>query len=656
MLLFYFLISLGFLISEDFILENTKISFEIDGLQLERPFSGGLNRPRIQWVDWNDDGETDLFILDQDGYIRYYENSGESDLSFNLKTTSFFNIFANGWFFLNDFDNDSDLDLATQSVNPNNEVKLYINSSGTFEYMGKLMLDDESNLYSDPVMVPTFADIDDDGDKDFFSCNVIGTINYFENIGLQDGIPVFRLISSFWEDIYIVGGSRGEDRHGAAAINFVDIDSDGDLDLSWGDYFQQSLYIVWNVGTSSEPSMNSSSVIQEYPPSNPVQTAGQNMPSFSDLDKDGDLDLFISVLSGAYGNDYKDNFMYFENIDTNLGTYASPNYVLSTSNFLGGLDFVSDSFPSLVDIDSDGDLDLFVSNRYDDSQFPYRSRIAFFRNTGSAINPYYVLENSEFLGADLGLSITTEFLDIDSDGDYDIILGDFNGYLALYENIGDQETFEYHFKENIADIDLSGNSVVSAADIDLDGDLDLFTGELNGSVKLFENTGSSMSYQFSDQGLIVEIDSLVSYSSPELYDIDLDGDLDIILGSSSSNLLLVANEGTSQSHFFESTEAITSYKIGSNLKPSLGRVSSGSIDMIVGVETGGLYHLSMKLCDPGDVTIDMTINILDVVSIVQYVLGNIYYSNSQICSADINNDSTINILDVISVVQIIMDS
>ena len=41
-------------------------------------------------VDWNDDGETDLFILDQDGYIRYYENSGESDLSFNLKTTSFF--------------------------------------------------------------------------------------------------------------------------------------------------------------------------------------------------------------------------------------------------------------------------------------------------------------------------------------------------------------------------------------------------------------------------------------------------------------------------------------------------------------------------------------------------------------------------------------
>ena len=44
-----------------------------DSELLNHPFSGGLNKPKIQWIDWDGDGDDDLFILDQDGYIRYME-------------------------------------------------------------------------------------------------------------------------------------------------------------------------------------------------------------------------------------------------------------------------------------------------------------------------------------------------------------------------------------------------------------------------------------------------------------------------------------------------------------------------------------------------------------------------------------------------------
>ena len=59
-------------------------------------------------------------------------------------------------------------------------------------------------------------------------------------------------------------------------------------------------------------------------------------------------------------------------------------------------------------------------------------------------------------------------------------------------------------------------------------------------------------------------------------------------------------------------------------------------------------------CVAGDVNSDSTINILDVVSIVQYVLGNIDYSDDQICSANINGDASVNILDIVALVQLIL--
>ena len=56
----------------------------------------------------------------------------------------------------------------------------------------------------------------------------------------------------------------------------------------------------------------------------------------------------------------------------------------------------------------------------------------------------------------------------------------------------------------------------------------------------------------------------------------------------------------------------------------------------------------------GDVNDDMIIDILDIVSTVNYVLGLEVLSNNQISIADMNDDSVVNILDIIQIVNIIL--
>ena len=68
----------------------------------------------------------------------------------------------------------------------------------------------------------------------------------------------------------------------------------------------------------------------------------------------------------------------------------------------------------------------------------------------------------------------------------------------------------------------------------------------------------------------------------------------------------------------------------------------------------GIPDLNYVQFDLGDVNMDGTINVLDIVSAVNHVLGLEILLDSQIQISDMNNDGTVNILDIISIVNIIL--
>ena len=56
----------------------------------------------------------------------------------------------------------------------------------------------------------------------------------------------------------------------------------------------------------------------------------------------------------------------------------------------------------------------------------------------------------------------------------------------------------------------------------------------------------------------------------------------------------------------------------------------------------------------GDVNFDSVLNILDVVIVVNYVLGNDTPTSSEFAAADLNGDGTLNILDIVILTNLIL--
>ena len=616
----------------------------LENVVLESPFLGGFNKPKIQWFDFDNDNDLDLFILDEDGCIKVYENQDNNQsYNFLLVDSCFENINNISWFYFADYDNDFDFDLITQDPNNLDMLLYYENILGDYIQNENIKNELGENIIIQSVMTPTFADIDNDGDLDFFVGNVVGTISFYENIGLEEGIPKYNFITNYWEEIYIVGSSQL--RHGASAISFIDLDNDNDLDLAWGDYYQQSLYIIYNIGDANNPEMDNVNVVAQYPSENPIVSAGLNMPTFADIDQDGDNDLFVTVLSGAYGYQLINNFYYYENNSNN----NISEFEFVTSNFLQTFDKLSDVNPEFFDYDSDNDMDLIIGTDFDPSNFPWVGKLLLFENIGYDENsePIWSLVDDEFLGDEMGNNLSPSSVDIDYDGDLDLFIGNFNGTLQFFENIGSAYNPQYEFIEYVSNIDLSGYSTPEFIDIDNDNDYDLIIGNMNGTIYLYLNVGDRYNYNF--QFITDSYQNIdVSFrSSPLAFDYDVDGDMDLFVGSGNNNLYLY--EIVNNIYILNEDESI--FNLGKNISPSFFS-DNFSKGLITGLSTGGMYFL--PFCNY-DFNNDNEINIIDAVLILIHIFET-YENNLDENCLDLNLDSNIDILDVIAIINYILDN
>ena len=636
---------ISFLFNQNFNINQYFGTLNINGKNYDEPFLGGFNKPKVQWLDWDYDNDEDLFLLDENGTIKLYiNNSNENYIKFDLYDSSLFDINGIGWFYIGNFDSDNDFELITQDKMNIDQMIFYDISDNTIIEVGTLYDVISIPLQSDPVMFPTFIDIDNDGDLDFFTGNIIGTVTFYENIGFEIDRPQFQLVTTFWEDIYIVGPSN--QRHGASAINFVDIDNDNDYDLAWGDFFQQSLYIIENIGNSSNPIMDDINISTQFPPGDPIISAGLNMPSFTDIDNDGDEDLFVTVLSGAYGYQLINNFYFYRN--------ENGSYNLESQEFIETLDLFSDIYPEFIDIDSDGDLDLFIGTATDLSEFPINGKVKFYENIGndSNLEPIWNLVNSEFLGGNAGYNLSLDFGDIDADGDYDMLVGEYNGTIRIYLNAGDE--FEPNFSEYslINDIDLSGYSIPKLIDIDNDLDLDLFIGQSTGNISFYENIGSNENYDFILVSSNYNDISVSNKSSIDFFDIDNDEDYDLIVGSQYENIFFYENIGDSYEADFQFDSSKVFPTLGFNLVPAFISHNQQK-KLLVGTSTGGAYLVDLEFCSNyGDYNNDTIINVIDIVYLVNVIINNNSVYNN--CTFDLNGDNEINVSDILILVNSII--
>lgn len=643
--IFFFIILHSLLLCMDLEIDQYFGTINHESNVYQNPFKGGFNKPKIQWVDWNNDNKSDLFLLDEDGHIKYYLNNTSSDDMYNMDliSTNFLEIHNILWFYIYDFDSDDQYEIITSDPMNSQYMRYYDIVDDQLVDRGNIINNESNLIIIDQVMVPSFADIDGDGDLDLFSGNIIGTINYYENLYFEDGIPVFTVSDTYWQEIYIVGSSLNQ-RHGASAINFIDLDGDNDLDLSWGDYFQQSLYIIWNEGDIFNPQMNNESFLTQFPIEDPVFTAGLNMPSFTDINQDGDMDLFVTTLSGAYGYQLTNNFIFYEKQDD--------IFIKKTSNFIDTVDLLSDVNPTFVDIDNDLDLDLFVGTDFDPSSFPWIGKIVFYENIGFDENshPIWQKNNSDFLNENIGNNLYPKFIDIDFDGDFDLFVGEYNGELHYFENNGNQNDYNFIYEGKIDSIDNAGYSTPEFVDIDNDDDFDLLLGDISGFIFLYENIGDKYDFHFNLIDASFGDINVGSRSSVLSIDLDNDLDFDFILGTGNSNVMYFQNIGSDGDNIYEVSNDYKFPIIGLNTSVDYYK-SSNQQGFISGNSFGGFYYMPLEVLISGDLTQDGIINILDIVFIVGLIVNNNLYDSS----ADLNIDGLVNVIDVVALVNIIIN-
>jgi hypothetical protein len=210
----------------------------------------------------------------------------------------------------------------------------------------------------------------------------------------------------------------------------------------------------------------------------------------------------------------------------------------------------SSATPAFADIDGDGDLDAFAGERY--------GILSFFENTGAAGAPAFAPRGDPFGFGDVGFNSSPAFVDIDGDGDLDAFVGERFGSTLFFENMG-TATVPAFAPPAVDPFGLANVGLRAApafADLDGDGDLDAFIGEVYGNTLFFQNTGTATAPAFAPPATNpFGLADVGERARPGFGDLDGDGDLDAVFGELNGDTFYFVNTGSAGAPAFAAPQA-----------------------------------------------------------------------------------------------------
>lgn len=387
-----------------------------------------------------------------------------------------------------DIDGDNDPDILNGDILGSNMLFIEMDVQG-FSYFG-ISQDSAFPSYDVPADFPFFLnphyfDVNNDGNKDFIVSPCTGNnqaenfanVWYYKNTtNNQTNVFSFQQNDLFVSQM-IEAGSQSK-------VRFFDADSDGLMDMmigNWGYYspvppFASGISYYRNTGTSSLPAFEL--ITRDYALLNQFNAGGiiGIAPAFGDMDGDGDKDMLIGDSNGKL------------HLLTNSAATGQPADFTSVPMQVEyqAIDVGTDAAPFIVDLNRDGKNDLVIGKR--------NGRISYYENTGTAAAPFFGDSIKTVLG---GINVTkppnvngySYPVVYDNAGSYFMLVGSESGWIYRYDNIdgnlGGTFTLTDSMYKNIYE---PSNSTLDITDINNDGLYDILTGNYAGGATLYKQT------------------------------------------------------------------------------------------------------------------------------------------------------------------------
>ena len=652
LLLFYLtFLPLSSLAQFGFVQDTTNLNVEVikNGIQQKFPWVGGLNYCQFSNIDLDLDGTLDLFIYDQSGdkVLTFLQKGGAGVMDFEYAPSyeeSFNDISPKleDWVLLVDYDGDGQMDIFSPSSGGIRVLRNTALETGGLSFeletpaLPSTIYGNISGVYASTGDIPSFVDVDFDGDIDVLSFYLNGScVRYYKNLCQE---TYGHSDSLFYETVSVCYGNFQEanstniitlnsccssqvpnpqmgvnerpvgnhtDRHVGSTVLALDLDADNMMDLVLGDVSYNSLTMLMNGGTT--PNTNSAMISQDN--AFPSYDVPVNLPVFPaafyvDVNNDNVRDLLVSPMTSSGTQNYQSNWFY-----RNTGADNFPVFEHQQNDFLQAemIDYGSGALPVFFDHNGDGLKDLLVSIRakYNPNNGNYESKIAYYENTGTAVMPQFTFITDDYQGLSAvagggNLYLYPTFGDLDGDLDEDLLLGSYNGLIYYFENtggIGNPAVFtSYSVLENqLGDTINEGVlNVPKLVDLNRDFLVDLVLRKRNGQLSYYKNVGTLAAPMFELQttalgGVDVSTSwSIEGIAIPEF--VDIEDEYHLVIGSKSGYVHYYNDiEGNLGGTFNLAEDLLDDILIGEFTAPAITDLDGDNkLEMVLGNDRGGL--------------------------------------------------------------------